>query len=459
MRFMAWGCDMQIAAPVIARDFQHADRLATVRRVLAGFRHARALGFVTKVGATTLQARFEGLCLGAICRVVSGDGAGIMAEVIALDGQQATLSVMGDAACIRVNDRLASVSHRLEFPFHADLPGCVVDGLGRPLSGAVGTDVVMRPAYPDGSLAAMDRPVVETQFHTGVDAVDGFLSLGQGQRIALFGPPGCGKSMLLARMLADSTADVVVLALVGERGREVQEFLQRHIPPAVRRRTVLVVATSDRPALERVYAAHVASSIAEGFRDAGKNVLLMVDSLTRVARALREIGLAAGEPAVRRGFPASVYPALPRIIERAGRSEKGDITAIYAVLVEGDSNADPIADEIKSLTDGHIELSREHAAAGRFPAIDLVKSLSRCMTDVVGPEHMALANKGRRLLAKFEELKLLIQIGEYEEGADSEADEAIARIKPLRDLIHGGGKPSAGNLRALMAAMRKAVNG
>lgn len=454
---MAWQYDMHTQAPAIARDFRHTDRIAAVVHDLAAFRKASALGYVIKVGATTLQAWFEGLGLGAICRLVSGDGAGTIAEVIALDGQKATLAVMGDSACIRVNDRLAFVSHRLAFPFHVGLLGCVVDGLGRPLSGVVGTDAVMRPAYGDKAPAAMDRPVVKTQFYTGVDAIDGFLALGNGQRIALFGPPGCGKSMLLARILASSKADVVVLALVGERGREVQEFLQRHIPPAVRLRTVLVVATSDRPALERVYAAHVASSIAEGFRDAGKNVLLLVDSMTRVARALREIGLAAGEPAVRRGFPASVYPALPRIIERAGRSPKGDITAIYAVLVEGDSNTDPIADEIKSLTDGHIELSRDHAAAGRFPAIDVVKSLSRCMNDVVGPEHMALANKGRRLLAKFEELKLLIQIGEYEEGADSEADEAVARIKRLRNLIHGGATVSAGNLTALMAAMRKAL--
>lgn len=441
----------------VQKSFGHLPRLETLHAAVRGRDFGRRLGHVTSVGSTTLRARFDRLGLGAICRLASGHAKGMLAEVIALDGQVATLSVIGDASQIQVADRIEFVSDSLEFEFHDNLLGSVLDGVGRPLHGEKSGSGKMMRALGDETVAAMDRPIIKEPFQTGVHAIDGFLTIGQGQRMALFGPPGCGKSMLLASIVSQCKADVVVMALVGERGREVQEFLQRHIPPEIRKRTVVVAATSDRPALERVYAAHVASTIAEAYRDQGKNVLLMVDSLTRVARALREIGLAAGEPAVRRGFPASVYPALPKIIERAGRSARGDITAIYAVLVEGDSASDPIADEIKSLTDGHIELSRDHAAAGRFPAIDVVKSLSRVMPDIVGNDHMTLASRGRRLLAKFEEMKLLIQIGEYEKGRDAEADEAIDKIDALRNFIHYRGEVRNGPLRWVVTDLRKAM--
>ncbi|MDJ0630842.1 MAG: FliI/YscN family ATPase [Rhodobacter sp.] len=448
---------MTASSPELVEAFGHAERLSRLPEMVDQLELARSLGYVIEVRGTTLRVRFQRLALGAICRLISGKATGTLAEVIALDEGKATLSVLGDASQIRVYDRVEFVSDELEFDFHDGLLGSVVDGVGRPLDKQVAVDGANRRVHGTG-VSALDRPVIDQPFLTGVQAIDSFLTLGRGQRIALFGPPGCGKSILLSNIVAKCNADVVVLALVGERGREVQEFLERHMTKQVRKRAVIVVATSDRPALERCYAAHLASSIAEGYRDSGKNVLLLVDSLTRVARALREIGLAAGEPAVRRGFPASVYPALPKIIERAGRSRKGDITAIYAVLVEGDSVADPIADEIKSLTDGHIELSRDCASEGLFPAIDVVKSLSRVMPDVVSRDHMALANRGRRLLAKYEELKLLIQIGEYEKGRDRLADEAVDRIEGLKTFIHSGGRERLEPMRIVTAQMRKVVN-
>ncbi len=450
---------MSVSQPVIITDFSNLARLEAAHQTLDSWSHEIPIGEIVSVGPTTLKAEFNQLGLGSICKLVSGKAAGILTEVISLDGKHATLSVFGNASEISVGDRIEYVSNGLEFDFSQDWLGAVLDGTGKPL---VDTHTKTGGAQPlramcKNTVPALARPVIDQVFQTGVSAIDSFMTLGRGQRIALFGPPGCGKSTLLASIIANSSADVVVMALVGERGREVQEFLQRHIPPAVRKKTVMVVATSDRPALERTYAVHVASSIAETYRDSGKNVLLLVDSLTRTARAYREIGLAAGEPAVRRGFPASVYPALPKIIERAGKTETGSITAIYAVLVEGDSVADPIAEEIKSLTDGHIELSRDLAASGYYPAIDVVKSLSRVMPDIVGREHVTLAARARKLLAKYEEIKLLIQIGEYEKGQDLEADEAVNKIAALREIIHQNSSTRPMPIRAMIAALRKVL--
>ncbi|MDR0996126.1 MAG: FliI/YscN family ATPase, partial [Zoogloeaceae bacterium] len=258
------------------------------------------------------------------------------------------------------------------------------------------------------------------------------------QRMGIFAAAGGGKSTLLSSIIKGSAADVCVLALIGERGREVREFIEHDLGEEGKKRAVLVVSTSDRSSMERLKAAYTATAIAEYFRDQGKKVLLLMDSVTRFGRAQREIGLAAGEPPTRRGFPPSVFSTLPRLMERAGNSDHGSITALYTVLVEGDDMTEPIADETRSILDGHIILSRKLASANHYPAIDVMASVSRVMGNIVSKEHKTAAGKLRSILAKYAEIELLVQIGEYKQGSDAEADEAIARIGAVNKFLRQG---------------------
>jgi type III secretion protein N (ATPase) len=268
-----------------------------------------------------------------------------------------------------------------------------------------------------------------------VRVIDGLNTCAVGQRIGIFAGAGVGKSTLLGMIARHASADVVVVALIGERGREVKEFLDHELPPGMRERAVVVCATSDRPAAERAKAVYTATAIAEHFRDEGAGVLLLVDSLTRFARAQREIGLACGEPPTRRAFPPSVFAALPKLVERAGTSERGAITAFYTVLIESDSMDDPIGDEVRSLLDGHLVLSRELAAGGCFPAVDVLASVSRVMPQLVDDAHMAMRQRLCRLLAKHKEVELLVQIGEYKAGSDPLADAALAKADGIRAFV------------------------
>jgi type III secretion protein N (ATPase) len=278
----------------------------------------------------------------------------------------------------------------------------------------------------------MTRRLVDTPLPTGVRVIDALTTLGEGQRMGVFAPAGVGKSTLLGMLARGTAADVNVIVLIGERGREVREFIELVLGPAGMARTVVVCATSDRSAIERAKAAQTGTAIAEYFRDRGLRVLLMMDSLTRFARAQREIGLAAGEPPTRRGFPPSVFAELPRLLERAGMGERGSITALYTVLAEDDSGSDPVTEEVRGILDGHLVLSRTIAARNQYPAIDVLGSLSRVMSQIVDPDHRAQAGRLRRLMAKYDEVEPLLQIGEYQAGADPLADEAIAR----HDEIH-----------------------
>jgi type III secretion protein N (ATPase) len=270
---------------------------------------------------------------------------------------------------------------------------------------------------------------------TGVRVIDAMTTLAEGQRMGIFAPAGVGKSTLLGMLARGAQCDINVIALIGERGREVREFVELILGEQGMARSVVVCATSDRSSSERSKAAYVATAIAEYFRDEGKRVLLMMDSLTRFARAGREIGLAAGEPPARRGFPPSVFAELPRLLERAGMGERGSITALYTVLAEDDSGSDPIAEEVRGVIDGHLILSREIAAQNRYPAIDVLGSLSRVMPQVVNREFMASSARLRKLLAKHKEVDLLLQIGEYQPGTNALADEAIAKIDALKGFL------------------------
>ena len=284
----------------------------------------------------------------------------------------------------------------------------------------------------------MRRKVIDTPLPMGVRVLDGLLTCGEGQRMGIFAAAGGGKSTLLSMLIRNSAADIKVLALIGERGREVREFIEHDIGEEGLKQSVIVVATSERPAMERLKAAYVATAIAEYFRDRGLKVLLMMDSVTRFARAQREIGLAAGEPPTRRGFPPSVFAALPQLMERAGRSDTGSITALYTVLVEGDDMTEPVADETRSILDGHIILSRQLAQANHYPAVDVLASVSRVMNNIVDEDHLRVAGRIRELLAKYREIELLIKIGEYKQGSDPVADEANRKIDTINGTLTQG---------------------
>jgi type III secretion protein N (ATPase) len=354
------------------------------------------------------------------------------------------LTPIGDLTGLSNTSEVVPTGATLQVPVGVGLLGRIINALGEPLDGEP-----WPPREIDGLRPVMAQPVtpferelIDAPIQLGIRALDGLLTCARGQRIGIFGEPGAGKSTLLADIVHGTDADVVVLGLIGERGREVREFAERHLGPAERKRTVVVAATSDRPAMERIKAAHVATAIAEYFRDRGAHVLLMMDSITRFARAQREIGLAAGEPGTRRGFPPSLFAALPRLLERAGPGAKGSITAIYTILVEGEIGLDPVAEEVKAILDGHIVLSSELARRDHFPAIDVLQSRSRLMDVVVPPGHRADAARIRELLARHAEVELLVRVGEYQRGSDAIADEAISKIDRINGFLRQAGAKS-----------------
>lgn len=386
----------------------------------------RVNGRITRISGTVLHAALTEGRIGE--EVILRDPISrqeTTAEIIGFSGEEAVLAPGGAIDGLSNRAEVISTGHYPSGPSGPAIIGRVIDAFGRPLDGGPAVD-------PDTPLdrdppAPLSRPVIDTPFVTGIRAIDGMLTLGTGQRIGLFGAAGVGKSTLLSQIIRGARADAIVLGLIGERGREVAEFLERDLGEEGRKKAAVIVATSDRPATERLRAALTATAAAEGFRERGMNTLLLMDSATRIARALREIGLSAGEPPVRRGFPPSTFARLPRLVERPGRDRNGSITAMYTVLVEGDDdNADPIADELRSLLDGHIILSRELAQAGHFPAIDVLRSKSRVMEAVTDAEHRARARMVNGWMAKLQDIELLVQVGEYQSGGDPVADAALA---------------------------------
>jgi FliI/YscN family ATPase len=369
------------------------------------------------VGLTAAAAGFPAP-LGAVCRLHCDQGSDIDAEVVGFSGEDTLLMPYGELQGIRRGTR---VTLKNSFPgarVGESLLGRVIDSRGRfidSLPPAVLPNHVMLNRPPT---AALDRPRISEPLGTGVRAIDGLLTCGLGQRMGIFAGSGVGKSTLLGRLARSSTADVNVVVLIGERGREVREFLDRDLGPQGLKRSVVVVATGDEPALLRLRAAFLGSAVAEYFRDRGRNVLLMMDSVTRFALAQREIGLAAGEPPATRGYPPSVF-------ERSGRTREGSITGLYTVLVEGDDTNEPIADAVRGILDGHIVLTRRLAQQGHFPAIDALQSISRSMTDIVPAEHREAALALRQVMAAYQQSEDLISIGAYQHGSNPLVDTAI----------------------------------
>jgi type III secretion protein N (ATPase) len=407
---------------------------------IAAARLRRYYGRIERISGTMIEARIAGVRVGELCSLREPGGAMVEAEVVGVGGGRAFLTPIGQVGGLSSRAEVEPAGRRLDVAVGDALLGRVLDGLGRPLD---------RPDDPPSTTASVPlqadpppplaRPLVTKPLRLGTRAIDALMTCAEGQRIGIFGPAGAGKSSLIARIVQGAEADVFVVALVGERGREVGEFLSHTLGEAARQRAVIVAATSDRPALERVKAAEVATAIAEWFRDQGRRVVLLVDSLTRLGRAWREIGLAAGEPPTRRGYPPSVFAALPRLLERAASTHAGSITAFYTVLVEGELAADPIAEEVKSILDGHLILSPKLAEADHYPAIDVLQSRSRVMAQVTDAPHREAASHLRRLLSRHDEIEFLISVGEYQAGSDKLADEAIAKIDAIRAFLREPG--------------------
>ena len=410
-------------------------RLNRLRAQIQNLESRPKRGLVLRVTGSLIRGALPGARLGELCRLRDrGLSEPLLAEVVGLEGAEIILAPLGELLGLSTDAEVERTNEVLRVPVGNALLGHVLDGLGRPLDGAVLTSCSLR-ALHSAPPPALQRRLVDKVLPVGVRTIDGLMTCAEGQRLGIYGEPGGGKSTLLASLVRGAQVDVVVVALVGERGREVRDFIERQLDAKARNRTVFVVATSDRPAVERVKASYTATTIAEEFRDRGMRVLLVMDSVTRFARALREIGLAAGEPPTRRGFPPSVMAELPRLLERAGPAASGSITAFYTVLVEGDGAGDPVAEETRSILDGHIVLSPSLASSGHYPAIDVLASRSRVMDAVTDSSHRARAARVRELLHLYSEIEFLVQVGEYKSGADPRTDAALASIEPIRSFL------------------------
>ena len=395
----------------------------------------RKMGKVVNVVGLTIESAGPDAKLGDVCTILPAaeEAVPVMAEVVGFKDKKTLLMPCDAVDGIGLGCRVENTGHPLRVTVGDGLLGKTLDGLGRPLDGEMidGVSYPIEAPAPD----PMTRRIIDTVLPLGVKAVDGLITVGKGQRIGIFAGSGVGKSTLMGMFARNTKADINVIALIGERGREVREFIERDLGEEGMRRSVVVVATSDRPALERNKAAKTATAIAEYFRDQGKDVLLMMDSLTRFSMAQREIGLASGEPPVSRGYPPSVYSEMPKLLERAGCAAKGSITGLYTVLVDGDDFNEPITDTARSILDGHIMLDRKLGHKNHYPAIDVLQSISRCMSQIASREHKQMAGKLKSVLATYNEAEDLINIGAYKSGSNPAIDYAISKINAVNSFL------------------------
>ncbi|HEX8292669.1 MAG TPA: type III secretion system ATPase SctN, partial [Pyrinomonadaceae bacterium] len=393
-------------------------------------------GRVTELVGLLIRAAVPGARVGEVCLIRSPHSAReLRAEVVGFRGGEVILMPLGDIHDVAMGAEVVSTGRPLSVRVGDSLLGRVLDGLGEPADGRGPVEEAHERAVSARPPDPLRRRRVLKPLSTGVRAIDGLLAVGEGQRVGIYAAAGVGKSTLLGMLARNTEADVNVIALVGERGREVRDFIEHDLGEEGLRRSVVVVATSNEPSLVRLKAAYIATTVAEYFRDRGLRVLMLMDSVTRFARALREVGLAAGEPPARAGFPPSVFSELPRLLERTGNSDRGSITAFYTVLVEGDDLTEPIADETRSILDGHVVLTRALASAGHYPAIDVSQSVSRVMPAVARPPHVEAARRFREVLAAYEAQRDLILIGAYKKGSDPRTDLAIARSEAMNAFL------------------------
>jgi len=410
------------------------------RRIAQVSGHVKS-GSVAQVRGLVIEAYGPNLSIGDMCRVMTREGKdGVLAEVVGFSEHRMLLMPLDEMHQVGPGSKVVAVAHEAAVPMPEMLAGRIVNGLGQPIDGKGDLHYDYQRKVRGRPPEALTRNPIERIFRTGVRSIDSFTTMGQGQRIGLFAGSGVGKSTLMGMLARGGDSDVNVIALIGERGREVREFIESSLSAEALARSVVVVATSDEPAMRRIRAAYMATSIAESFRDQGANVLFMMDSVTRFAMAQREVGLSVGEPPANRGYPPSVFSMLPRLLERTGNSEKGSITAYYTVLVEGDDMNEPIADAVRGILDGHIVLSRKMATANIFPAVDVLESVSRLSTTVCSEAQKSLVNRAREILAIYRENEDLINIGAYVKGTNPKIDHAIekrpALIEFLRQNVH-----------------------
>lgn len=409
--------------------------LTPYRERLAGRAGLLKAGLVSQVIGMLVESQGPAASVGEVCRLTPPGGEDIPAEVVGFRDERLILMPFGPTHRITPGTPVIPTGSVLEVPVGETLIGRVVDALGAPIDGMGPIEAESRRPTESEPPSPLTRPLIKDVFPTGVRVIDALTTVGEGQRIGIFSGAGVGKSVLMAMMARFSGADVAVACLVGERSREIGEFVTRDLGPEGLQRTVVIAATSDDPPLERIQAALTAITVAEDFRDRGLRVLLLLDSLTRVATAQREVGLAVGEPPTTRGYPPSAFALLPKLLERAGTAPRGSITGFFTVLVEGDDMTEPVADAARSILDGHIVLSRSLAEAGIFPAVEVGSSLSRLMRQLATPEHLELAQELRRLWSLYEETRDLIHIGAYQKGTSAEVDRAVERHPGIQDFI------------------------
>lgn len=407
---------------------------ARLRACVDGTARVAVIGEVQRSVGLTLEASGLRGEVGDLCRLENQRGAALT-EIVGFRDGRTLLLPLEETPGVSPGDRLVALRSHLRVNVGPHLLGRVLDGLGRPIDGLGPLRGETWRALRPQPINALSRPAIEKPFRTGVRAIDLMATLGQGQRVGIMAGSGVGKSTLLGMILQHAQADVVVLALIGERGREVRHFIDGFLDEHSRPRSVVVTVTSDRPAMQRIKGAHLAATIAEHFSAEGKNVLLVMDSVTRFASAIREAGLAAGEPPTTRGYPPSMYAELPRLIERLGNSERGSITALLTVLVEGDDFNEPVTDCLRGLLDGHIILTRALAERGHFPAIDVLKSLSRLMPDVTDEVHRAASAELRKQLSLYQDHRDLIEVGAYRKGTLPDLDHAMEQMPMIERLF------------------------
>ncbi len=402
-------------------------------KMIRGMDPVRVNGKITQIIGLTVESQGPDVRIGELCSIYPAQsGTPIQAEVVGIRENKVLLMPLGEVQAIGPGCDVVASGKPMTVKAGNLLLGRILDGLGQPMDGKplpLGLEEVPIHAKPPNPLS---RPRIYAPLEVGVRTIDGLLTMGKGQRIGIFAGSGVGKSTLLGMISRNTSADVNVIALIGERGREVLDFLEQNLGEEGLKKSVVIVATSDTPALIRIKGALTATSIAEYFRDQGKNVLLVMDSVTRFAMAQREIGLAIGEPPTTKGYTPSVFAMLPQLLERAGTGPKGSISAIYTVLVDGDDMNEPIADAVRGILDGHIVLNRAIGGKGIYPAIDVLNSASRVMTEITSDEHLMAANQFKKLLAAYNEAEDLINIGAYKKGANRDIDHAM-RLKPLMD--------------------------